>query len=268
MIKIQTQGCSGSNPTNCSSTNESAAIQQMLGASRIEILAALVSALKSPPAMPLTVLGNVIDAGGNAGLHNTASLGNGALLLAGGTATLSDARLDSLPGTPVQQALITNDPALSAMAATPARLFPLFFGMSPASYQTQPAVRIATCANNACVDSDITTAVTTGIRIIWINGTLTLTSNSNIGTATNPVLIIATGDITLNGSVTVNGVLYSGGNITAGAQAVVNGAVIGAGNFTANGLVDINYQAAIINTVSNAMGSFVRVPGSWWEGQQ
>ena len=268
VVTIQSLGCTGSTASACKTdaVTVAAAAQQLLAGSHASVQAALVSALKSPPAAPLTVRLSVFDGSAQLGLHNSDATGNGLLLVAGGTDTLSDTRLESLPGTPVRTAVFTNDATLSGIASADA-VFARFFGMAPEQYKNQPAIRDAACAN--CADADINQAIDAGAQMIWVDGALTLSSNGTFGTAARPVVIVVNGPVTIIGSVTINGVLYAVGNVTASAtQIVVNGAVMGGGNFNiTSGLMDIYYQASIINLASNTLGSFVRVPGSWWEGQ-
>ncbi|MDY0745843.1 PilX N-terminal domain-containing pilus assembly protein [Paucibacter sp. R3-3] len=274
LVWIVSVGCSGSNPSTCtvkSLPNLEAATQQQLASSYATVKAALVSALKSPPTTPLTVLQNVNDGGAGLGLHNADPAGSGLLLLAGGAATtLDDGRLESLPGTPGQKALITNDAALTAAGATPEGMFARFFGMTPAQYQQQPAIRDAGCASG-CDATALAAVVATGAQMVWVDGDLSLSGNGSLGTASLPVVIVVNGNVTISGTTTINGVLYAKGDInvsTGSSQAIVNGAVIGGGNLTiTGGRLDINYQSTIINAISNGVGSFVRVPGSWYEGE-
>ena len=271
VVTIKSLGCSGSNPANCLQANSNtAAADQILGASVVYVNAALLSALKMPPVMPLTVQQTVVDGTSSVGLHNTDPKGNGLLLLAGGNVpalTLSDSRLDSLPGTPGQVALVSNDPGLSG-ATVPGTMFASFFGMSPTQYQNQPAMRTVTNCGSDCATT-LQPLYATGVRMVWIPGDVTL-SSLTLGTAASPMVIVATGNVTINGPVTLNGLLYAFKNITVNpsGQASINGAVIIEGTLTATAAIDITYQSSIINALSKATGSFVRLPGSWLEGTQ
>jgi len=267
VIRIISRGCTGSQTAVCSNqANQAAANQQLLGAAVVRVEAALVSALKMPPATPLTVRQSVTDGTGALGLHNTDPRSSGLLLVTGGAApVLDDTRLDSLPGTPGQMALISGDTKLGNGSAS--EMFAMYFGMAPTQYQNQPAIRTVAC-NGDC-SAALQAAFDQGIRMVWVNGPLTLSSNVEFGTAANPMLIVANGDLTITGPLIMNGLLYARGNITwsnaSGQLALVNGALMAEGSFEATGKVDLWYQANIIDILSNATGSFVRVPGSWWD---
>jgi Tfp pilus assembly protein PilX len=265
IVRIISTGCTGSQSNICSG-DQATANSQLLGAAVVRVEAALVSALKMPPAVPLTVKQTVTDGTGALGLHNTDTRSSGLLLLTGGAAPLlDDTRLDSLPGTPGQQALISGDASLNL--ATTERMFAMFFGMAPGKYQNQPAMRTVSCDGDC--SGPLKAAYNLGMRMIWVDGPLTLSSNERYGAEDDPMLLVANGPVTINGPMIFNGLLYARGNIAwdnpSAQLALVNGAVIGEGTLQVSGKVDLWYQAAIIDKLSNAMGSFVRVPGSWWD---
>ncbi len=264
VIKLVSNGCSTSLPSDC--TNIVTGMAGSLGLTQVTVTAALVSALKMPPATPLTVKGTVAMDATGLGLHNTDPRSSGLLMVAGGAPATGwiDARLDSLPGTPPRQALIEADLALNAATATV--MFQKFFGMSPTRYSEQPAVRQITCATD-CMTSLIT-AYGQGVRIAWIGGNMTVSSNQILGTATDPMIVIATGNVLIQGAMQLTGLLYARGNVdwnSGSGLSMVTGALITEGNFVAAGAVDIWYQAAVMDELKNRSGSFVRVPGSWWD---
>ncbi len=264
VVRVQSDGCTSSSINEC--INADAAIDASLGQAKVIAQLALVSALKMPPATPLTVAGDVTMDAKGLGLHNSDPSSSGLLLLAGGNAAgWVDARLDSLPGSSVQQALVTGDLTLSTAAAAD-KMFAMYFGMSLARYRAQPAARDVVCA--ADCSTALASAYAQGVRIAWIQGPATLSSNIILGTTAAPILIIVDGALTLNGPMQVNGVIYARGNIawknTSAQLALVNGALIGEGSMTSAGAVDLWYQGSVINTLNNIAGSFVRVPGSWF----
>lgn len=263
VIRIVSGGCSMDLPSNCININSG--MDGSLGVAQVSVSAALVSALKMPPATPLTVKGTVgMDATG-LGLHNTDPLSSGMLMVAGGTATgWVDSRLDSLPGTPPQQALIASDPSLQKDAD---KVFAMYFGMSPNRYRQQPAMRLVTCAADCA--ASLKTAYDQGVRLAWVDGPMNLGSNQILGAATSPMLVVATGDVVIDGAFQLTGLLYARGNVrwtnNSGSLSMVTGALISEGNLTSVGATDIWYQAAVMNELRNRAGSFVRVPGSWWD---
>lgn len=269
VLRIVSMGCTDSNAFLCTSGNQATASAQLLGGVNVTIQAALVSALKMPPATPLTTGQGVSDGAGALGLHNSDPNAGGLLLVAGGTVggtELADDRLESLPGTPGRQALVSQDQTLSTALAN-SRMFQLFFGMPMQQYQDQPAIRQVPC-NGDC-SADLLAAVNAGARMIWVNGPLTLNTNNVYGSATNPVVLVANGQVTINSPLVFHGLIYAAGPFSwtnnSGQPARLNGAAISEGAFSAVGTVDLVYDADIINRLSKATGSFVRLPGSWWD---
>jgi Tfp pilus assembly protein PilX len=266
VVRVISRGCTGSQTTVCKD-DQAATSLQMLATATVRVEAALVSALKMPPAQPLTIRQTVTDGVGALGLHNTDPRSSGLLLQTGGAApVLADGRLDSLPGTPVQQALLSNDGLLATME--PDAMFASFFGMAPGQYRDQPAMRIRQCDGD-CMEM-LKAAYNQGVRMVWIDGPLNLSSNDVLGSDIGPLLIVADGNVTINGPMVLNGLLYARGDIVwnnppGGQLGLLNGALIGERTLQVSGRVDLWYRGAIIDALSNATGSFVRVPGSWWD---
>ena len=264
-VTISSSSCT-TNFASC--TNPGQALDVSPGVSQVTIKAALVSALKMPPALPLTIAGAVTMNSTGLGLHNSDPRSGGLLLLTGAAAPTGwvDSRLNSLPGTPWQQGMISGDSTLSTSAAD--KIFAMFFGMSPTRYQDQPAARVLTCASD-CM-STLATAYGQGVRIAWINGATALSSNVVLGSIADPMLIVVKGSLTVTGPMQINGLIYVRGNInwtnTSAQPSLLTGAMIGEGSLQSIGLVDLAYDASVMDVLSNKVGSFVRVPGSWRDG--
>lgn len=268
VLRITSTGCTSRDVTDCNDTNKALASLNALGSARLMVDLALVSALKMPPATPLTGLGTVTASSNDLGLHNADPRSSGLLMWVGGAANdLAQMRLDSLPGTPGSQAVISSD-GTGLGAKTPDDMFKMFFGMSASSYASQPAVREIACSGD-CAPA-LLAAYNSGVRLAWVNGPLTLASNVVLGSATSPMVIIANGAVTLNGPMLLTGIVYARGNLdwigSAGQPARLTGALLSEGNVTISGPVDLWYQAAVMDVLSNQSGSFVRVPGGWWDG--
>ncbi|MDN3920557.1 pilus assembly PilX family protein [Roseateles violae] len=270
VVRLISHGCTGSQSDVCQ-TQQGAANAQLLGGATVRVEAALISALKMPPAMPLVVKQTITDGTGALGLHNSDPRSSGLLLQTGGSvADLSTDRLDSLPGTPGQQALLGDDQQFRDQASD--LMFAQYFGMPPAQYKSQPAMRSIPCTEGSDCSTALLAAFNQGMRMIWVDGPLTLSSNVTLGSAAlplSPLVIVANGPVTITGPLILNGLLYVRGNLdwsnTSGHPALVNGAVIAEGNLLAAGRVDMRYHAGIMDALRNATGSFVRVPGSWWD---
>jgi hypothetical protein len=180
-------------------------------------------------------------------------------------AGLVEERLDTLPGTPTQQALIFGDPSLSGLA-TPDMMFPLFFGMAPARYLSQPAMREVVCP--ADCKKALEDAYASGVRLAWVKGPLTIATTTVLGTDTSPMLIIADDQVTITAALQLTGLLYARGAATwmtpAGQTGLLKGALLVQGDLIVDGTVDIWYRGDVMDELKNRAGSFVRVQGSWW----
>ncbi|MDC8784477.1 pilus assembly PilX family protein [Roseateles koreensis] len=266
VVRMFIEGCTASGSTECQS-NSSYARAASLGLSQLYVDIALLSALKAPPASPLVAMGTVGAGAAGLGLHNTDPRSGGLLLssLDANPSGLLDSRLDSLPGTPGRQALLLADPSL--LGKQGADLFKMFFGMAMVNYQNQPAMRTITCPQGDCGPA-LLAAYNSGVRLAWVAGPLVISSNITLGTATEPLLLVADGAVALQGPMQLTGLLFSNGNLdwanSSAMPAVFTGAMIVAGNTTVTGTVDLWYQAAVMDQLSNRAGSFVRIPGGWW----
>lgn len=261
VLRLGIAGC-----TDLSTVCESGAAvttAQGIGQANLIVEAALVSAMKMPPATPLTVHGNTELGSTGLGLHNADSAGGALLLRGGGSLSGNTGRSDSVPGTPVEQALLSMDRSLADASAE--QMFAMFFGMSAAQYRDQPSVRRIACESDC--SAQLLAAYARGVRQIWIDGPLTIRSNITLGSVTDPLLIISDGPLQLDGPMLLGGVLYARGDAswsnTSAQPAVLSGALLSQGNLSATGSADIVYHPGVINEVNNRMGSFVRVPGSW-----
>lgn len=160
--------------------------------------------------------------------------------------------------------VIANDKTLAALSGD--EFFGNFFGMKPAQYK----------ALVASVQLDLSqvgtsTGTLNGMtnEIIWVEpssvgGTVQLQSNSTIGTANNPVILIVNGNLEAQGNVTVNGILYVTESFVGSGSLDVNGAVLvqagmGAG---ATGSLDVWYNSAILGRAGR-LGPGAMLAGTW-----
>ncbi len=107
---------------------------------------------------------------------------------------------------------------------------------------------------------------------IWIDqtgGNATISGNTTIGTAANPVLLVVNGPLVISGNVTIYGFVLSAGSSSAtsdltGNVTITGGMAIGS-SFSSSGNTNVNYNTSVLNSVKNLPGlsSFAKVPGSW-----
>ena len=139
------------------------------------------------------------------------------------------------------------------------------FGMDPATYQRQPAVRFVDC-DGGCNSASLTNILLGYPRNpIWINGDLDLNAAGALGSATDPVLLIVTGQLTISANAVITGFVHAERIVWAvgAAGASVQGAMVAADTFNAFSLATVAYDRAVLDTISLRYGSFVRAPGSW-----
>jgi PilX N-terminal len=234
-------------------------------ASRLSVVVALASGLVTPPSAALTVRGNMNTGGAAITLRNTDPLTNGITASVGGAANIPGAQLFTVPGSPPAASVFDNDTSLTGLNAN--QMFTTLFRLGKEAYRQQPGtVRLDDCAT-ACSAKLLAAAQTHPGRMIWVDGDLTIESDLVLGSAAEPVLIVATGNIGVDAAaVQINGLIYSqAGNWSNGGlgAVTVRGAAVAEGNFTGNGIPTIQYDPAILKLLSVGTGSLVRVPGSW-----
>jgi len=262
---VRMLSCTDSVVDNC--LRETLSISQaQLGRTKSSVLVGLIGAVRNPPASPLVVRGGISSSGAGLGLHNTDTRSNGMLVTYGGSwSGRIDDRLQSVPGTATNQ-VVTQDATLASPNVTADRLFQMYLGATASGYQRYPALRPLQCDAADC-GAAIQTAYDAGQRILWVNGPMTISSNLVLGSIDSPLLVVATGDITLMGAFQFNGMLATLGNLNwtnaSGAMSLVNGMVLVGGDMQTAGGVDIVYQQTVADQLRNRIGSFVRVEGGW-----
>lgn len=251
------------------------------GRASVTTLIALKSGLVAPPIAALTVRENfTLAAGAGLSAVNADSSG-GISLLSGGARPLSiNLQPFGAPGTPGAQSVIDSDVNLQNMRDTggrlptdpgfetawrDARMFASVFGTWPETYRTQPAAVELTCAGGNCTAAQVraTSSLNPG-RLIWILGNLVLDSAGDIGSPSDPVVLIVAGNITNPSNVSVFGIVYSTADtwVTSGGG-TVRGAAVAEGGLGGNGTSTFVYDRAVLDRLRWTTGSFVRVPGGW-----
>lgn len=225
-----------------------------------------------PPAA-LTVFGPV-NATGALAVYNTKPDGSGITIHASGPVTLGSIVLRSAPGTPATGTVIDNDAALSPAAAAPftaaERMFATVFKMRPETFRTQQAIVELTCPPGGCTNTAVRAALAANPgRPLWLTGSLSVDLPGDIGSATEPALLVVNGNLeftTAGAGVNVYGLVYTRGSagwVTSGAGGQVTGAVVSEGGVSGSGSPTIVHDPDVLNRLRYAVGTFVRVPGSW-----
>jgi Tfp pilus assembly protein PilX len=230
---------------------------------RAETIAAHLGAIGTAPAAALTVRGT-IDAGSAAlGAHNADRRSGGLVMHAGGAISASAARIEPPGAMPRADAVIAFDPVLAAR--TPEGFFAATFGMTRDVWQSRPGVHRVACPAAEC-GAELAAAIEAGHRALWIDGDAAITGPLTLGSATQPVALVAAGSLTLRGGVTLHGLLYASGLEWIGGAAptaAVHGAVVVDGSYRGTSAADLVRDADVLNRLAHEVGDWVRVPGSW-----
>ena len=245
------------------------------GRSVVSTLVALQSALKTPPSAALTVRGNYNVSGTGPQMTN-ADIGSGAVAVQVGGSLLSptnpaNLQAYSAPGTPRDSAYVIGDTWLANLTTAGTllptlgdRMFSTIFGIAPATYRNQPSLSVVTGC--PCTASQVRDALAASpMRPVWVDGDLAIDSTGDIGSTTEPAMLVVDGSLThTTAGVTLYGAVYARAATwnTAGGG-TVQGAAIAENDFEGSGSSTYVYDATLLRLMRLRYGSFVAVPGSW-----
>jgi hypothetical protein len=261
VVRIESTGCTRLDAAGiCASSATSGDAR-----ATVTVLAALKSALVTPPAAALTVRRD-LDLGVNKLEAVNRDISSGGLTLhVGRTISGTPRALQGPPGTPAQQSVFDNDAPMAGLSAD--RMFTSVFGMGRDTYRLQPATVFVNCAVDCAAATVRDTARLNPGRVLWINGDFAFNIADPIGTAVSPVLLVVAGEVSIsNVGAQLNGVVYTTGSAWANVGGLaLNGALIAEGDLSlaGAGTTTVDYQPDVLDRLKKTSGSFVRVPGSW-----
>ncbi|MEO7245247.1 MAG: pilus assembly PilX N-terminal domain-containing protein [Rubrivivax sp.] len=226
------------------------------GRATVSALVALRTGVAAPPLAAVTARG---DVSGTFTAVNTDPRAAGLAVLAGGA--VAGVTVQTTPGTPAADGVREHDSGLAALPGGD-RLFSHTFAIWPTVWRDQPgAVRPVCAATCTAAEIRATVAAHPG-RMLWIDGDVDLDSGADIGSAVEPVILVAGGRLRVD--IGVFGLLVSRAPAsTLGGSGRVNGAVIAEGDLAASGSVAVVHDADLLEHLHHTTGSFVRVPGGW-----
>ena len=203
---------------------------------------------------------NSIDVAGPVILNNQAPGVRGMLLHAGGSATHdAGVKRNSLPGQNPDLAEMASDKQYAQQSAD--QFFQRWFGADK-PFIRQQATRVA--CSGECAGS----VAAAGSRVIWLEGHARLSTGS-LGSATAPVIIIASGNFQLAGSVRITGLVYSMAPVTTVQLGLgtLDGALIAENTLSVSQGGQFSYNPVVLQRAQSTLGRFVPVPGSWSDGE-
>jgi hypothetical protein len=257
--------------TNAATTNASDAWAQVSAIMKLRPL------LRAAGQSALTC-GTSCAVGGAYTIENTEVASNGYLVNSGTTISSSPyalAHYKTIPGQPIQNALIPNDTSLSALAASDpscsaSAMFKAYFGTTMAEYAAQTGiVKTISCTNPTNCGSALTAALAEGKKSFYFPDGLKLNNSPNVVGgfgAGNGVIIVSPGDIDINGNIEIHGMVFSNSanvNDVGTGNADIYGSMITCAGYNNNGSGLLSYDSNALGGQGWRPGPVIRVPGSW-----
>ncbi len=270
IIGIEVKGCTRSSSSSPDARCVTGGTGASDGYSVVSSKIALVGALGSSPVGAITTKSGLTLQGSAAalGVFNADPATSGITVHTGGTVEIDKMRLVTVPGSDPTLSIIQNDTTLSSLTAD--KFFESFFDMSKADYKANMAT-VVDCASKKC-GTQVEAAYAAGARIIWVEGDFddSVQVGSVSGTAPNqtfdPVVLVVNGSSSMGGNSSVVGLYYSVGemDVLGGANFILRGSAVSESSFKAgNGTPDFIYEPMVSTILTNTVGNFVRIPGTW-----
>jgi hypothetical protein len=165
----------------------------------------------------------------------------------------------STSGTTLGPDVIANDTFLSTL--TPSQYFSTFMGYSPTAYRDQLATyKLNLDGTLASANSSSLGSITgMGGEVIWAQGNVS--GIGNVGSPTNPVILVINGDWNVSASSTIYGLVFVTGAVKGTGSPTIVGSLI-SGSLKLSGNAKVIYDPNVISAVSR-LGPPAIVPGSW-----
>jgi hypothetical protein len=267
----QAGACKPVTPLSAATTGSSDAWAQ------VSVILKLRPLLRAAPSAALTC-GTSCAPGGSYNIINQDVASNGYLVNAGTTITTGNGvSYLSIPGQPVQNAIVAQDASLNAIASTDptcanSAMFKTYFGITMAEYAASPAVKTIPNCNqaNAC-GSAVNAALADGWKNFYFPDGFALNNSAPFAAmgaagAGNGVNIVSPGDIDINGNISIHGLIFSNSanvNDLGTGTANIYGAMVTCRAQSSNGNGTISYDSGALGGTGLKPGVMVRVPGSW-----
>ena len=272
MLEVQGCGSPGQGNTGCASSDPTVVLPEVDGFGTVRVFLGLMQALPQVPTAALTA-GQTITANDTLTVTNV-DPATGLSVRAGVSVTAATSRYAGPAGSS-DAGVLNGDASLSGLVPAAQdrfkatdRLFRSTFGLDAPTYRRQPAVVRIACGNAGCSMDDLETAIARypGLTY-WFDGDLNLSSvpAGPVGTATHPLMLIVTGNLTVSAAMDLTGFFYANSVDWLGgaAGASLRGALMAIGTFRSDVPATVAYDADVLQTIRLYYGSFVRVPASW-----
>lgn len=277
-VRVTSTGCTAQAATcrpNTAITPNGATTGSSDSWAQVSVILKLRPLLRAAPSAALTC-GGACNVGGSYDIINQDVAANGYLVNSGSTITTqpgNGAQYITIPGQPLENAMIANDESLAAIAASGSgcgansTMFRTFFGTTIAEYAASPQVITIACPNGNC-NSLVQARYDEGWRNFYFPAGVQLSGTITLGGPGqgNGVSIVSAGDIQTSGTTTIYGVVFGNNasidyNGTGGANII--GAMITCNAYDSNGNGSLTYDAGALGGTGLRPGVMARVPGSW-----
>jgi hypothetical protein len=163
------------------------------------------------------------------------------------------------------QPALPHPPATALSVRAPAEstdsFFVRHFGLSKAQWLRQPAVHQLACDGDC--GAALAVLANQGVTLVALPGDVLLRGPLVLGTPERPMLMVAGGQVQLQGAVRLHGVIHAAGLGWTAPAATVRGALLSEGAAAGDASLDLARDAAVLEALQTRYGSFVRLPGSW-----
>lgn len=236
--------------------------------------------------------GGGCNVGGSYDIVNTSVAANGILIAAGGDITRNPGtRYQTIPGLPIENALIKHDQAMRELAesdpdCSKSAMFQNYFGSTIDEYRNAPTTKVIQCSTAKDCGTQTLQAYKEGARTFYYGHKdnpaldpqwgVSFNSSSGfpggaLGSANDPIILVTSGAFNINGNITVNGVIYSNSanvNDLGTGTADITGAIITCNDHQNNGGGKLTYSDVVMGYLNRTTGALVKVPGSWRDWSQ
>lgn len=278
-VRVTSTGCTAQAATcrpNTAITPNGATTGSSDSWAQVSVVLKLRPLIRAAPSAALTC-GTSCAPGGSYNIINQDVASNGYLVNAGTSITTGPGvTYTTIPGQPIENALIANDDSLSALATSDptcsnSAMFRAFLGTTMAEYAASPQVRTITCSGANDCGTQVSTAMNEGWRNFYFPAGFALNNSAPFSAmgatgAGNGVTIVSPGDIDINGNVSIYGLVFSNSanfNDLGTGTANIYGAIITCASQNSNGNGTIQYDSNALGGTGLRPGVMVRVPGSW-----
>ena len=229
--------------------------------------------LRAAPASPLTC-GTSCAVGGSYNIVNQ-DVETGGMLVNAGTGITQGAGTSytSIPGQPVNNALVGNDASLAALSSpdptcSNSSMFSAYFGSTIAQYAASPTTKtIPNCGSANSCGGLVDTAYADGWRSFYFpDGFARNNSSGSLGSVSDPVTLVSAAGFDVNGNIDIYGMIFSNSanvNDLGTGTADIHGALVTCAAYNNNGNGTLEFDQNVLRGVRRSTGSLVRVPGSW-----